>query len=129
MIDDYEPASDYEDQLDAIRVGYLGYDDTHCKHGTFVGHWAGPDYMCGACESGITDEEWEAGNRRADRRARRVKALQPKLVQVIRDVNAAVREDPDSAESQRRIDRLVKYMHWGVRAPYDILALVKEERA
>jgi hypothetical protein len=30
-------------------------DAEHCKHGTYVGNWAGPDYMCGACENGISD--------------------------------------------------------------------------
>lgn len=24
----------------------------YCIHGTYLGSWAGPDYMCGACESG-----------------------------------------------------------------------------
>ena len=36
----------------------LGYDADHddprqfCRHGTFIGSWWGPDYMCGWCESG-----------------------------------------------------------------------------
>jgi hypothetical protein len=36
----------------------LGYDADHgdpsqyCKHGTWVGSWAGPDYMCSRCELG-----------------------------------------------------------------------------
>lgn len=25
----------------------------YCKHGTYVGDWAGPDYICGACEDGL----------------------------------------------------------------------------
>ena len=28
--------------------------DTHCIHGVYVGTWAGPDYMCGYCEMGLT---------------------------------------------------------------------------
>jgi hypothetical protein len=24
----------------------------YCKHGVFIGSWAGPDYMCGRCEMG-----------------------------------------------------------------------------
>lgn len=28
-------------------------DRTHCVHGTYVGDWAGPDYMCGPCEDGL----------------------------------------------------------------------------
>lgn len=30
----------------------------HCKHGTYVGGWAGPDYLCGYCEDGIGDHEY-----------------------------------------------------------------------
>jgi hypothetical protein len=29
-----------------------------CKHGTFIGSWWGPDYMCHWCELGVTDEEY-----------------------------------------------------------------------
>lgn len=32
-------------------VGF-GRDGHYCKHGTYVGGWAGPDYLCGACEMG-----------------------------------------------------------------------------
>lgn len=28
----------------------LHQDDHYCVHGTYVGGWAGPDYMCGLCE-------------------------------------------------------------------------------
>lgn len=37
------------------------YDEDHddprqrCKHGTFIGSWWGPDYLCGQCESGDPD--------------------------------------------------------------------------
>ena len=24
-----------------------------CVHGTYVGDWAGPDYICGSCEEGL----------------------------------------------------------------------------
>lgn len=34
---------------------------THCEHGTFVGDWAGPDYMCGWCEDGVSDYEYALG--------------------------------------------------------------------
>lgn len=27
-------------------------DSTHCKHGTYIGTWDGPDYLCQYCESG-----------------------------------------------------------------------------
>lgn len=33
----------------------------HCRHGTFIGSWWGPDILCGACEMGDEDEaEWAA---------------------------------------------------------------------
>ena len=44
----------------------LGYDADHsdesqyCIHGTFMGSWWGPDYICGYCEDGVTLEEMEA---------------------------------------------------------------------
>lgn len=51
MTDDYQyPTDPYDDEL--------GYDANHndssqfCRHGTFIGSWWGPDYMCGWCESG-----------------------------------------------------------------------------
>ena len=61
-----EYITDQEDQ-----ESYLGYDDTHCEHGTFVGGWAGPDYLCGSCEDGVSREEYmELVARRQQQRAR-----------------------------------------------------------
>lgn len=31
-----------------------------CIHGTFIGSWWGPDYLCQYCEEGIGLEEYEA---------------------------------------------------------------------
>lgn len=39
----------------------LNNPDFRCPHGTFIGNPYGADYMCGACESGISMEEWRAG--------------------------------------------------------------------
>lgn len=67
--------SDQEDQED-----YLGYDATHCEHGTFVGGWAGPDYMCHWCEDGVSLAEYQsllhdyAERRRRYRRVQQVHA-------------------------------------------------------
>ena len=36
----------------------LSDDRQFCKHGRFIGSWWGPDYMCGLCEDGVTDEEY-----------------------------------------------------------------------
>jgi hypothetical protein len=41
----------------------LGYDADHddssqyCAHGTWIGSWWGPDYLCQWCEDGISVEE------------------------------------------------------------------------
>ena len=29
----------------------------YCVHGTFIGSWWGPDYLCGWCEDGVSVEE------------------------------------------------------------------------
>lgn len=34
----------------------------YCVHGTYIGDPYGADYMCGACEDGMTDHEWAVGN-------------------------------------------------------------------
>lgn len=41
------------------REGWVEY----CVHGTYIGTWWGPDYLCGACEDGTSDYEmalWQA---------------------------------------------------------------------
>ena len=56
----------------------LGYDADHndpsqfCEHGTFIGSWWGPDYLCGWCEMGVSVDEVHAvraGQRRAEMEA------------------------------------------------------------
>ena len=47
----------------------------HCQHGTFIGSWWGPDYLCGWCEEGIGVDEMrriqaEAERLRGDRAER-----------------------------------------------------------
>jgi hypothetical protein len=32
----------------------------HCVHGTFVGSWWGPDYLCSWCEDGISVDDMHA---------------------------------------------------------------------
>jgi hypothetical protein len=72
-----------EEKRNAIRIkndlrardySYTGTggDGNYCKHGVNLGYWDGPDYMCGARESGVSDYEYALGlvwNER--RRARR----------------------------------------------------------
>lgn len=45
-----EPDQDYDD-YDKYDWD-LNDDRQRCKHGTFIGSWAGPDLMCHACEMG-----------------------------------------------------------------------------
>lgn len=44
-----------EDQYYASQGRY------YCKHGVYIGSPGGADYMCGACEDGISDEDYAAG--------------------------------------------------------------------
>lgn len=44
--DDY--CERYEDEVER-ESNYRA--SLYCKHGTYVGDWAGPDYLCGRCES------------------------------------------------------------------------------
>jgi hypothetical protein len=46
-----------DDDLNSVHYGQASH---YCRHGTYVGSWAGPDYLCGPCEDGISDEEWSA---------------------------------------------------------------------
>lgn len=34
------------------------YRRDHCKHGSYVGTWDGPDILCGACEDGLSLYEY-----------------------------------------------------------------------
>jgi hypothetical protein len=46
----------------------VNYDEDYndpaqrCKHGTFIGSWWGPDYLCMDCELGVGDREWVLGS-------------------------------------------------------------------
>lgn len=49
----------------------LGYDADHndpgqyCRHGTWIGSWWGPDYLCPFCEGGDDEGEDEGGDGQA----------------------------------------------------------------
>jgi len=59
----------------------LGYDADvsdprqYCRHGTFIGSWWGPDYLCSMCESGEEPSAWwmEAKLRKA-----RINSVRPR---------------------------------------------------
>ena len=66
---------------------------THCKHGVYVGHPGGPDYMCGYCEDGVTDEEWEA-HKKWEASTRRQLAKE-QLSYVVQGLRSAYKEITD----------------------------------
>ncbi len=105
MVDDgWEPTSDYDDQMDALARGLLEYDDTHCRHGTFVGNWAGPDYMCGYCEMGVTDEEFEEGKRLEAERNEKRKAARQRWEEINREVETTTDKDATWATAVAFLD-------------------------
>lgn len=56
--DDYDPSNAYGD-IEPDAQDYAS-DRDYCRHGRYVGNPWGADYMCGYCESGISDEDYEA---------------------------------------------------------------------
>lgn len=108
---DYEPTSDYDDQMEGVRLGLLSYDDTHCRHGVFIGHPYGPDYMCFWCEMGVSDEEYEA--EMAERARARVRKYRSRIYfQVILRLmrrHAPMPDGPEKAALWARIERHVQF--------------------
>jgi len=87
-VDEVEGAWDSYDEA-------LGYDADHtddrqyCRHGTFIGSWWGPDYMCGWCESGEeppTPEEYEA------MRLERLKGIEAEFDRITTSIANTMRE-------------------------------------
>lgn len=110
---DWEPLSDYDDQMTAVQEGLLSYEGTHCKHGTFTGNWAGPDYLCFHCEMGTTDEEYAEEQRWAERRRNRARAAS----RILREkVLPALRETPDGPAREQLFNRLGRLITAGGRA-------------
>jgi hypothetical protein len=81
----------------------LGYDADHnddsqyCIHGTFIGSWWGPDYLCGWCEDGVSVAEMHAYYR--TQRERKVR-------DTLRIRDAVVKAVPITAQS---LDWWVRY--------------------
>lgn len=65
-----------------------------CQHGTFIGSWWGPDYLCGWCEDGVSRSEQLAALR-AQARYRQTREVREALEWwvAIRKVASRV-EDP-----------------------------------
>ena len=83
----------------------------YCHHGSYVGCWAGPDFMCGYCEDGISDADYDAMVERRLVVDRRVYALRHQLARRLEQVNA----DPTN---ERLVGRLVWLMLRGVKLPH-----------
>lgn len=50
----HDPECDCSQCREEDRLGYdadFGDRSQYCRHGTFIGSWWGPDYMCPYCES------------------------------------------------------------------------------
>lgn len=57
-----------------------------CEHGTFIGSWWGPDYLCGYCEDGISVQEMYAIQAESARwGAERLVAEAERIAQVMAD--------------------------------------------
>jgi len=93
MTEDWEPVSDYDDQMTAVEDGLVSYDSTHCKHGTFVGGWAGPDYMCGYCEDGISDEDFAAMTKQWHEDLEKKTAARARWEQLVKDNEGGAARD------------------------------------
>lgn len=105
-----EPTSDYDDQMQGIEAGVLTYEQTHCKHGAFIGWWGGPDYMCFHCEMGTTDEEYAEILAERERERQR-RARLPRYLAVIRRLTSryeAMEAGPEKERYLARIERFVQ---------------------
>tara|TARA_Y100001949_G_scaffold162077_1_gene154904 strand:- start:76 stop:552 length:477 start_codon:yes stop_codon:yes gene_type:complete len=47
----------YDEYGELPYDGDLSDPSQRCEHGTFTGSWWGPDYMCGMCEDGVSQED------------------------------------------------------------------------
>lgn len=117
--------SDYDDQMSAVEDGLIDYDDVHCRHGVFIGGWAGPDYLCGWCESGITDAEYAAMRESYTRKGRRLAALSAKLgdlMNVATFMADVTKRHPENREAMQPFmdwigARIGKLARWGAQLP------------
>jgi len=106
------PINDYEDQAEAVRLGILDYDDTHCEHGTFVGGWAGPDYMCHWCEQGISAAELDEMRREHEKLAKRWAKVRNRQLELCKRYNGEPKGTPMFDSLVRATTWLMKRSHW-----------------
>ena len=53
---------EWEESREArMRSKYRSRDEDYCKHGTYIGDPYGADYLCGYCESSVSDYEFVIG--------------------------------------------------------------------
>lgn len=77
-----------------------------CKHGTFIGSWWGPDYLCHYCELGYTEEEFQATIRQ-EAIARLTEQLERIIPRIFRDPASLQRIFP--AYSPHMADWMVRH--------------------
>lgn len=96
--------TDYDNELP--YDGDLNDDSQRCQHGTFIGSWWGPDYLCWACEEGISVEEYRAYQERVAARRRRELAISMAFDQIFdvwRTFRGFKRDDQQSAFLRRML--------------------------
>ena len=104
---DGEYISDQQDQTE-----YYGYDSTHCEHGTFVGGWAGPDYMCHYCEMGVSLEDVQEMRKVAEQRRLRYEKIRTIFFARAAKYGALDKMTPTQVDSMARIGRLMVARDW-----------------
>lgn len=72
----YDPFFDDEDTAD---------DNNYCYHGTFIGNPCGGDFLCGWCEDGISNEDYDLYCASQAARAKRRHLAQTFLNSVLSD--------------------------------------------
>lgn len=66
----------------------------YCKHGTFIGSWWGPDYLCGWCEDGTSDADYALAiaRQRVRRYQDRLERIFPTVFQTSESIKAILGE-------------------------------------
>lgn len=80
-------------------------DEHYCEHGTYIGTWCGPDYICGFCEQGITVDEMRAAAERA--RLHEIDNIERNVEQML---SACQRAGRDHRERAGIMCKLVPYV-------------------
>jgi hypothetical protein len=85
-------------------------DEHYCIHGTYIGTWCGPDYICGWCEEGWTVAEMREAHEAA--RLREIDSIERNVELMLTNCRRAAR---DHRERAGIMCKLVPYVdeHFG----------------